>query len=177
MAATYLPASQHRAQPWKNSLGLSRTIADFPAGAGFDAVLWQVGLTEIGVDCPFSDLPELDRQFIVTAGAGVELSSIDDSGKTRIFLVRPMQPPCAFRGDWKTTCRLLSGPVKVFNVMTRRGRFAAEVSFAGGEALAGEVGGTLVAVELTSLDAWRLEGAGAMPLPAGNSIVVRIREA
>lgn len=172
-----LPAAQHAALPWKNGLGVSRTIAGFPAGAGFDAVQWQVGATEIGVDCPFSDLPQMDRQFMVIGGNGVELSCIDDGGKKRIFQVKPMQPAQAFRGEWKTECRLVSGPVKVFNVMTRRGRFAADLSFANGKALDGKAGETTVAVDLKSLDAWRLDGAGTLALPAGHVIVVRIRNA
>jgi len=177
MAAIHLPASQHRAQPWKNGLGLSRTIADFPAGASFDAVKWQVSATEIGADCPFSDLPGLDRQFMVIDGNGVELSCIDDSGKTRLFQGKTMQGPCTFSGEWKTQCRLLSGPVKVFNVMTRRGRFAAELSFAEGAAVDADSRQTLVAVDPRSLDAWRLDGPGRLVLPASATIVVRIREA
>jgi environmental stress-induced protein Ves len=119
MPTIRLSAERYLALPWKNGLGISRTIAGFPEGAGFDDVLWQVGSTEIGADCPFSSLPGLDRQFMVIEGAGVELANVDEetgaSWRERIEL---LQAPYAFRGDWRTTCRLLSGPVRVLNVIT-----------------------------------------------------------
>ncbi len=123
-----LPAAQHRAVPWKNGLGVAHIIAEHPQQAGFDAVRWQVGVTDIGVDCPFSSLPGFDRRFMVIAGAGVELRSTDEAtGATHHERIRLLQPPYAFSGDWRTTCRLLAGPVRVFNVMTRRGEFSAVV--------------------------------------------------
>jgi environmental stress-induced protein Ves len=171
-----LPAASHGAAPWKNGLGISYTIADSPSGADFDAVDWQVGHTEIAADCPFSHLPGLDRTFTVLEGAGVELTSVDERGETRAARVPPLRP-YAFRGDWKTGCRLLAGPVRVFNVMTRRERFAAEVLSTQGGEVKGAPGLTLVAVDLKTLDAWRLDGAGSLELPAGAAIVVRIRKA
>src|SRR6185503_10870411 len=117
----------HQTQPWKNGLGLSKLIAQVPPDAGFDTVLWQVSATEFGTDCPFSDLRGLDRLFTVIDGAGVELASVDEAtGVARKQIVRRLQP-YAFAGDWRTTCRVLDGPVRVLNVMTRRGRFAATV--------------------------------------------------
>lgn len=171
-----LPASNHRAQPWKNGLGVSHTIADFPAGAGFDAVHWQVGSTGIGGDCPFSLLPGLDRQFTVVEGAGVELSSDDEAGRRYVQQVKPFAP-YAFRGDWGTECRLLDGPVKVFNVMTRRGKFDAAITLAVDPGMARNARDEiLVAVELQTLEAWRLEGEPAeAALPAGRYALVRIR--
>ena len=177
MPLFHLPVAQHRAIPWKNGLGISHTIADHPHGAGFDALDWQVSSTQIGADCPFSDLPGIDRQFMVIEGAGVELTCTDEKGGTTVHRADPLRGPLAFRGDWRTSCRLLAGPVRVFNVMTRRGRFAADLSLATGGALQGDAGGTLVAVDLKSLDAWQLDGEGAQALPSGTVAVVRIRKA
>lgn len=176
MPATKLPAALHRAVRWKNGLGISYTIADFPRGAGFDAVDWQVSGTQLGADCPFSDLPGLDRQFMVLEGAGVELTCTDENGTTTVNRVEPMRGPFAFRGDWRTTCRLLDGPVKVFNVMTRRGKYGAKVELpAGLDSVRASPGETLIAVALPGLDAWILDG----PLPGegGRALLVRIREA
>ena len=158
---TFLPAALHRTQPWKNGLGVSTLIAEVPSGAGFDGVMWQVSVTGIGADCPFSNLPGLDRQFTVIQGDGVELVSVDEStGAESRQVVRPLRP-YAFPGDWRTTCRLLGGPVRVLNVMTRRGCFAAAIEIRPAdraiqiEKVPGEA---LVAVALQSLDAWRLDG-------------------
>ena len=173
MPATRLPATLHRAAPWKNGLGVSYTIADFPPDAGFDAVAWQVGHTDIGVDCPFSNLPGLDRQFMVIEGAGVELSCTDENGTTSVHRVEPMRGPFAFRGDWLTTCRLLDGPVKVFNVMTRRGRHAATVAVVSGlEGARPAAAETVIAVELPTLDAWILDGP---PPRVERAVLVRMR--
>jgi environmental stress-induced protein Ves len=114
---------------WKNGLGVSHVIASQPQRAGYDTALWQVGTTSIEASCPFSDLPGLDRQFMVLEGEGVELHCRVASGDPdlRRKIDAPFEP-FAFRGDWQTECRLLGGPVRVFNVVTRRGCFVAEVS-------------------------------------------------
>jgi len=177
MPAIPLPATRHRSQSWKNGLGVSQLIADHPEGAGFDKVLWQVSGTAIAKDCPFSSLPQLDRQIMVLDGGGIELASVDDTGKTHRKRLKAMRLPYAFRGDWKTECRLIAGPVRVFNVMVRRGLCEARVDFQGEKVLAGAGGETLVAVDLKTLDAWLLDGEGTIELPAGAGkvAVVRIR--
>lgn len=162
--STFLPATLHPTQPWKNGLGVSKLIAQAPPDAGFDTVLWQVSATEFGTAAPFSHLPGLDRLFTVIDGAGVELTSVDEAtGAVARQIVRRLQP-YAFAGDWRTTCRVLDGPVRVLNVMTRRGRFAARVEIRSGERehhLECAASETLVAVDLHSLDAWLLDDAAA----------------
>lgn len=174
----HLPVEQHAKVPWKNGLGVSRIIATEPAGAGFDAMLWQVSATVIGADCPFSELKGLDRLFMVTEGAGVELTSVDDHGATRTHPITALQLPYAFRGDWKTDCRLLGGPVKVFNVIARRGKARAGLEFMTGTTLTKAAGETAIAVHLGSLEAWRLSGPGAESVsispPPGPVALIRI---
>ncbi len=124
-----LRSRDYAALAWKNGLGVSQVIASQPQAAGFDTALWQVGTTSIEASCPFSDLPGLDRQFMVLEGAGAELHCRGANGDSEIR--RKIDEPLesfAFRGDWQTECRLLGGPVRVFNVVTRRGRYSAEVS-------------------------------------------------
>jgi environmental stress-induced protein Ves len=178
MPALLLPAAQHANLPWKNGLGVSRIIAAEPAGAGFDTMLWQVSGTEIGADCPFSELPGLDRLFMVTEGAGVDLTSTNDQGRTWTARVKVGQAPYAFRGGWKTSCRLLGGPVKVFNVIARRGKARASVEFLNGKTVTKAVGETALAVHLGSLDAWMLSGPEAESVsispPPGPVALIRI---
>ena len=141
-------------------------------------MLWQVSGTEIGADCPFSELKGLDRLFMVTEGAGVELTSIDDHGATRTHPITALQLPYAFRGDWKTDCRLLGGPVTVFNVIARRGKARASVEFLTGTTLTKAAGETAIAVHLGSLEAWMLSGPGAESVsispPPGAVALIRI---
>src|SRR5688572_16879019 len=115
--------------PWKNGLGVSRIIASHPHATSYDAAIWQVGATDIGIDCPFSSLPGLDRQLMLLSGTGVELACVDVvAGIDVRHAVDQPFVPFAFRGDWQTTCKLLGDPVQVLNVMTRRGRAGARIS-------------------------------------------------
>jgi len=178
MALVHLPAAQHAKVPWKNGQGVSRVIATEPAGAGFDTMLWQVSGTEIVTDCPFSELKGLDRLFMVTEGAGVDLTSTNDAGRTWTARVKVGQVPYAFRGGWKTACRLLDGPVRVFNVFARRGKARTSVEVLAGTAMAKAAGETAIAVHLRSLDAWMLSGPGAestsISPPSGTVALIRI---
>jgi environmental stress-induced protein Ves len=97
---------------------------------------------------------------MVTEGAGVDLTSTNEAGRTWTSRVRVGQAPYAFRGGWKTTCRLLGGPVKVFNVIARRGKARASVEFLAGTSVTKAAGDTAIAVHLDTLDAWMLSGPG-----------------
>ncbi len=150
-----LRAHGHRALPWKNGLGVARIIASQPPEAGFDSLSWQIGTTSIEADCPFSSLPGLDRQFTLLEGRGVELHCRAANGNPdlRQTIDRPLEP-FAFSGDWRTECRLLGGPVRVFNVLARRGAAASRIAIL---ALEGAI--TLEARAGEALLAWVASGA------------------
>ena len=185
-----LRARSHRALPWKNGLGVARIIASQPPEAGYDSLSWQIGTTSIEADCPFSSLPGLDRQFMLLEGRGVELHCRAASGNPDLHRTvdRPLEP-FTFSGDWRTECRLLGGPVQVFNVLARRAVVTARVAVltiegatvleapAGESLLAWVAGGSLDAGEkLGPDDAILLEG-GAMRVaatPGTRLLTVRI---
>lgn len=114
---------------WKNGLGVSHVVASHPDGASYDALIWQASTTSIAASCSFSSLPGLDRQFTVLEGEGVELHcrGLNGAPDFRRRIGVPLEP-FEFRGDWQTECRLLGGPVQVFNVLTRRGCCSARVT-------------------------------------------------
>jgi environmental stress-induced protein Ves len=86
--------------------------------------------------------------------------------------------PYAFAGDWRTTCRVLDGPVHVLNVMTRRGRFDATVEIRSGPGtLERHVSEIVIAVDLCSLDAWLFDDASPLEPPGGDLAIVRLRPA
>jgi environmental stress-induced protein Ves len=124
-----LRSRDYAALAWKNGLGVSHVVASQPPGSGYDAVQWQVGTTSITANCPFSSLLGFDRQFMVLEGEGVELHCRGAGGDpdVRRRIDAPLEP-FAFRGDWRTDCVLIGAPVQVFNVLTRRGCFSAEIS-------------------------------------------------
>lgn len=117
-----LKSRDYRDLAWKNGLGVSRIIAVSPDGAGYDSLHWQVSITEIGSSCPFSCLPALDRHFMMLEGRGLELECHDEASGTAIrHRIDAALAPVAFSGDWRTECRLRDGPVRILNVVTRRG--------------------------------------------------------
>ena len=115
--------------PWKNGGGSTREIACWPQGAGMDSFGWRVSVATIAQDGPFSAFPGIDRQIMLLDGDGVQLAStaagIDHALQQR-------WQPFAFSGDAALDCRLLGGLSTDFNVMTRRGQWAATVQIQDG---------------------------------------------
>jgi uncharacterized protein len=104
--------------PWKNGGGTTAEIASFPEGSGFETFGWRISMADVETDGPFSTFPGIDRTLIVLRGGGLEL---DVEGASMI-LDEPSSK-LSFSGDDATVGRLLSGPIRDLNVMTRRGRF------------------------------------------------------
>lgn len=199
-AMRVLRAGGHAQVPWKNGLGVSAVIATEPAGAGYDTLDWQVATTGFAAEGPFSALAGLERRFMLLEGDGVELACERAEGQG-VATLRVDTPFVVheFSGDWKTWCRMFGGPVRVLNVITRRGRFSAEVEVVpldGGSVAEQQPGETLIALVLqgrariagiepglSALDALRLdspEGA-RVALPAegatGRLALLRLRSA
>lgn len=114
MASQHLTPDRYAAQPWRNGLGTSRTIASATDPAG--RLCWTLSLTAITQDCPFSDYRGYDRVFTPVTGNGVTLA-IDGGMPQRIDRV---DHPFAFTGDARVECRLLGGSVEVINAMVAR---------------------------------------------------------
>ena len=91
-------------QRWGNGGGTTRLVAD---GHG-----WRLSLADVTGDGPFSTFPDTARVLTVVEGDGLRLT-VDGVD----HLVRPLMP-FAFDGSATTSCRLIDGPVKAFNLMT-----------------------------------------------------------
>jgi environmental stress-induced protein Ves len=115
VTARLLPAAGRAAVPWKNGGGVTREIAAGPVNASMADFAWRVSLAEVAADGPFSAFPDVDRTLTVVEGAGMDLTV---GGERR--LVDSRFVPRDFRGDVRTDCRLLAGPVVNLNVMWRR---------------------------------------------------------
>lgn len=109
--------ADHRVMPWKNGMGLTREIAiDPPDAALADRFRWRLSIADVRGSGPFSSFPGYERTIMVIAGDGMELTVGDESPR---LLNRPYEP-FVFSGDAATTCRLLGGPIRDFNLMARR---------------------------------------------------------
>jgi environmental stress-induced protein Ves len=110
--------------PWKNGGGTTAEIAAFPEGSGFETFGWRVSMADVASDGPFSLFPGIDRTLIVIEGDGIEL---DVEGIAHSL--DTASPKLSFSGDDITAGRLLSGPIRDLNVMTRRGQFRHRTRF------------------------------------------------
>lgn len=111
--------------PWKNGGGTTTEIFVAPENAGlagqpFD---WRVSIADVAGDGPFSPFPGYDRHIMAIEGRGMML---DGGPQGPIDLTRPFVPR-SFSGDWPVSGRLVSGPVRDFNLMARRGRYASRL--------------------------------------------------
>lgn len=117
-----LPAADRVPVPWKNGGGVTREVAAFPEGAGFDDFLWRVSMAEVRADGPFSVFPGVDRVLAVLEGRlRLEVEGLPP------FELSADRPPAVFPGDAPTRGAVLRGPVLDLNVMTRRGKARAHV--------------------------------------------------
>lgn len=109
-------------EPWRNGLGLTRTV--WAEGAGPD---WRVSVAEVRQDGPFSSFHGIDRTAVLLRGCRIDLNGAG----TTIRLDE--QSRCArFPGELALDARLHAGPVRLLNVMTRRGRWNASVELGQG---------------------------------------------
>jgi environmental stress-induced protein Ves len=112
-----LQPSDYVRMPWKNGGGVTAEIALHPPGSSWETFDWRVSTAAIAGDAPFSSFPGVDRTLVLLGGAGIRLG-----GDGHAIELRTPFEPYAFSGDDRIGCTLLDGPVRDFNLMTRRGR-------------------------------------------------------
>jgi environmental stress-induced protein Ves len=115
-----LRASEYRRVPWRNGGGETLEILVHPAGAGKDFE-WRVSMAPVTEPGPFSRFPGIDRVLTVIEGKGLGLA-LDGGAPVAVG-----DAPFAFSGDSAADAVLGAGPIVDLNVMTRRGRWRAEV--------------------------------------------------
>ena len=106
-------------EPWRNGGGLTRTIA---TSAGHGALIWRVSVADIVQDGPFSVFPGIDRAALLVSGEGV---SLHEAGLDQAGLQKRLQAggeAAQFSGEAVLQATLDDGPVRLWNVMTRRGQ-------------------------------------------------------
>lgn len=106
---------------WRNDGGWTRELIAWPQA---DPWTVRVSVADIERDGPFSVYAGVERWFAVLAGNGVELSH--DAGVSSTL--RPGNAVHRFAGESVTTCRLLDGSTRDFNLMLRRARATATVT-------------------------------------------------
>ncbi|MDZ4350096.1 MAG: HutD family protein [Xanthomonadaceae bacterium] len=134
MIPTLIFEDFYTAQPWRNGAGLAREIlqlrcapcspeavpADATPAESWDA---RISLADIEADSAFSIFPGVKRYQVLLSGEGHALTFVDGSSQN----ILPPRGRAVFSGDTPTQCRLIDGPVTVFNLMVRADRLHAEL--------------------------------------------------
>ncbi|MBL8700789.1 MAG: HutD family protein [Alphaproteobacteria bacterium] len=173
MSARLLPAGGHVDMPWKNGLGRTTEIARAPAsGDGFD---WRLSIASIDRDGAFSAFAGCDRTLVPIAGGGLALDF--DGGETlRGELFEPMR----FAGDRPCFGRLLAGPARDLNVITRRAAARHDVAILTGSTTQATTGNVSFVVGVygsltiaTNDGRWRLDVGDALRID-GHGVALRL---
>ncbi len=122
-AISLLRSTDYQRTRWKNDGGWTTEIAR-STEPGSDDFRWRVSIAEIERDGPFSAFPGVERDLLLLEGGGIELDI--DANEPRRLKQRFEQ--VHFTGEAGVYCRLLAGPTRDFNVMTRRALQRAEVA-------------------------------------------------
>ncbi len=153
-----LRAGGYRRMRWKNGGGWTTELAVEPGEGEF---VWRVSVAEIDADCEFSRFPGVDRSILVLTGGGMELAV-----EGEVTSLHAGGEALRFAGEAETRCRLLGGPTRDFNVMSRRGACEHSVSRHGLVATWTHPGECEALVYLASGSA----RVGALGLAAGDSV-------
>ena len=112
----HLAPADYKRTTWKNGGGTTTELAISPQNADLSNFLWRLSIAEVDADGPFSLFPGCNRTVMLIDGGGMTL----DAGEYgSIPLIEPLQAK-SFSGDWPVVGRLISGPVRDFNLIVRR---------------------------------------------------------
>jgi environmental stress-induced protein Ves len=174
MPIRHLGPADYRVMAWRNGAGRTTELARSADAEGLDqgAFDWRVSIADVAASGPFSPFPGYDRVLLQLSGEPMLLSH-GARGETRLARLAPY----AFSGDWETTGTIGATPARDFNVITRRGVVAADVSVV---TLAGDgsVGvswqhGELLVHALAGAMALDSEGGVRFELAPGDTLVAR----
>ena len=106
--------------PWRNGLGSTIEVLKHQPGDSFH---WRLSMADVTEDGAFSDFSGYDRCLILINGAGVTLR---DNKKQKWTLSRQLDA-AHFKGEDLIDARVHDGPIRDFNLMTRRQNCSAKV--------------------------------------------------
>ncbi len=122
MTVHVLRRTRRRRSAWKNGGGSTEEVVISPPRSALSDFAWRVSIADVTRSGPFSAFEGVERIIMVVDGAGLILD-VDGVDHT----LGPMQP-LIFSGDVVTSARLIDGPTRDINVMTRRDAVTADVT-------------------------------------------------
>lgn len=98
------------------------------AGTGLDGFGWRLSIADIAESGGFSTFAGYQRVITVIQGAGMVLT-VDGEEQSGLL---PLQA-FAFKGDSQVSCRLITGPIRDFNLIYSPQRYHARLQWIDGE--------------------------------------------
>lgn len=169
MPLKVLTLSDYVVTPWKNGGGITRDVFLFPAGATQETFDIRLSLAPIVADGPFSSFPGIDRHITRLSANPLALVF---AGETRAL---GRLEPLYFDSVLQPQSRLADGPAQVLNVMTRRGRWNAQVMpvLGANEPLLTAPDGGLVVLHAVT-GSWQVgDRAGSAVVRPGETLIAR----
>ncbi|WP_246641693.1 HutD/Ves family protein [Paraburkholderia edwinii] len=123
MKLAFIRGADLIAAPWKNGGGVTREIAAYPPGAGFDTFIWRVSLADVAQPGPFSSFAGIDRTLVLLSGAGMLL----DEAQGHTHALEQPYGIARFAGEAAIGARLIDGATRDFNLMIRRGAATGDI--------------------------------------------------
>lgn len=111
-----LRASEHKAMPWKNGLGVTHEVALEPCNIDGAQFLWRVSLATIKGSGPFSAFPGIDRSIAALKGNTVKLI-VDGQLSAEL---KALGSPFSFQGESIVEAINDGGETTDLNIMTLR---------------------------------------------------------
>lgn len=118
-----IPASAYRVTPWKNGQGTTQDVLLLPEGSSHETFDIRLSLAPISEEGSFSSFLGIDRTITLLNRSALTLVFEDG-----VSLSLERLQPVSFDSGLAPRSRLPSGPVRVLNVMTRRGRWESVVT-------------------------------------------------
>jgi environmental stress-induced protein Ves len=106
--------------PWRNGLGSTIELLKHPLDDEFQ---WRVSMADVAQDGVFSDFSGYDRCLILVNGPGITLTNADGQE----WSLTKRCDAAHFNGEDLIDARLHDGPIRDFNLMTRRQDCSAKV--------------------------------------------------
>lgn len=159
--------SDYKRVPWKNGGGVTQDVLLLPDGATHEDFDIRISLAPIVEEGPFSSFPGIDRHITRLSRAPLSLAFAQET--------RPLArlEPLYFDSVLQPRSVLTEGPTEVINVMTRRGRWHAQVMPAAaghGPLLAAPEGGLVVLHAVTGT--WQVgDAAGSALVRPGETLL------
>jgi environmental stress-induced protein Ves len=123
MVSELIAADNFKRMPWKNGKGVTTELIARSDPLS-NKLLWRLSIATVTVDGEFSDFSGFQRTLMMISGNGIALSH---QAQTTQTLTRQYQH-CSFDGGWKTSAKLIDGPITDFNVICDSQRVSANVS-------------------------------------------------